>query len=132
MAGILAIHKKKKLDENLLEIIRNGASKLKHRGKNHRFTHENFPIEVIFYQQKKTGRNKPLNFTFERKTNKLIVIDGQIYNLKEINTKYLRVYEDTYKDKSNNLEGVIAGYNKCGVEIPVSYTHLTLPTTPYV
>ncbi len=117
MAGIFAIYKKNKLNKDLLDKIRKGSSTLKHRGANHRFKHENFPIEIIFYQRKEIETNKPLNFSFDGNKNDLIIIDGQIYNLMEINAKYLNVYEDIDKDKSNNLEGVIAGYHKCGIEI---------------
>ena len=54
MAGIFAIYKKKQISEKVLNNVRKGASKLKHRGKNHRFIHNTFPVEIIFYQQKKT------------------------------------------------------------------------------
>ena len=102
MAGIFAIYKKNKINKDLLYRIRKGSSTLKHRGANHRFKYENFPIEIIFYQRKEIETNKPLNFSFDGNKNDLIIIDGQIYNLKEINAKYLNVYEDIDKDKSNN------------------------------
>ena len=40
MAGIFAIYKKKELDEKLLDTIKKGASKLRHRGENHRLFEE--------------------------------------------------------------------------------------------
>jgi len=117
MAGILAIYKKKKLEKKVLDDIRNSANNLKHRGNNQFFTYENFPIEIIFYQEKEIEPNKPLNFSFDSKTNDVIVIDGQIYNLPEINSRFLGLQGDSGQIKNINLEGIIAGYKERGIKI---------------
>lgn len=115
MAGILAIYKKKKLDEDLLKVIRKNALMMKHRGRNYHFKYKKFPIEVIFFQRKKILRNKPLNFTADGKNDYLIIIDGSIYNLNKINLKYVGVNKE--KDKTNNLEGIVAGFKKYGIDV---------------
>jgi asparagine synthase (glutamine-hydrolysing) len=115
MAGILAIYKKKKLDEDILEEIRKNAFKMKHRGRRHRFKYEQFPIEIILFQQKKIQKDKPLYFTINGKSNYSIIIDGLIYNLNEINEKYK--CNNLKKDKNDNLEAIVAGFNKYGIEI---------------
>ncbi len=117
IAGIFAIFKKKRIDGVLLDEIKHNATKIKHRGRESRFIYEDFPIEVIFYQKKEFRRNVPLNFAFDKNSNNLIVIDGKIYNLKEMNAKYLSTRKDMEQTHKNNLEGIIAGYKKCGIEI---------------
>jgi asparagine synthase (glutamine-hydrolysing) len=115
MAGILAIYKKKKLDEDLLEAIRKRAFMMKHRGRYHNFKYEKFPIEAIFFQRKKIVSDQPLNFSTDEKNDYLIMIDGSIYNLNLINQKYDDAKQK--KDKTKNLEGIAEGYKKNGINV---------------
>lgn len=113
MAGIMAILKKKKINEELQTKIREFATRLEHRGNKHRFIYDKFPLEIIFYQKKEIKTDKPLSFSVSEDNKKIIALDGSIYNLDEINDKFLKL-DYIQKYDNLNLEGLLAGYTKKG------------------
>jgi len=116
LAGIFAILKQKKLDRTNKKKIKKYASKIKHRGPIHTFKLKKFPLELIFHQKKALKNNYTLNFCFSEDNKDFIVIDGQIYNLNELNSKY---YNSKHNVKSSNLnlECLIEGYKEFGPRI---------------
>ena len=116
MAGIFAILTQKKLGRIDRKKIKKQASKIKHRGIIHTFKFNKFPLELIFHQKKTLKNNYTLNFAFSKSNNDLIVIDGQIYNLDELNSRYNNSKEE--ENSSNlNLECLIEGYKEFGPRI---------------
>ncbi|TFF84208.1 MAG: hypothetical protein EU552_01110 [Promethearchaeota archaeon] len=115
IAGIFAFYKKTKLDDSLLYKIRKYALKIKHRG-NSRYIHEDFPIEIIIYQKRHSKSKLPLNIALDDEKKSMIIIDGQIYNLKEIATKY-GTREISFDKNEKILVSIIDGYKKYGVKI---------------
>lgn len=117
LAGIFAVYKKKKLSEQKNKLLEECALKLKHRGPKHTFRYEKFPIMILFHHKEIKTNKYPLNFSFNQDNNKFIAIDGQIYNLDELNQKYLNSDYQAKYNKKTNLEGLIEGYEKIESEI---------------
>jgi asparagine synthase (glutamine-hydrolysing) len=116
LAGIFAILTQKKLGRIDRKNIKKQASKIKHRGPIHTFQFNKFPLNLIFHQKKAIKNNYTLNFSFSEDNNDLIVIDGQIYNLDELNSRYSNSKEN--ENSSNlNLECLIEGYREFGPRI---------------
>ncbi|MFW9881747.1 MAG: asparagine synthase-related protein [Candidatus Thorarchaeota archaeon] len=116
MAGIFAILTQKKLGRFDRKKIKKQASKIKHRGLLHTFNFNKFPLDLIFHQKKAFKNNYPLNFSLSEDNNDLIVIDGQIYNLDELNSQYNNS-KDNVKSSNLNLECLIEGYREFGPRI---------------
>ena len=102
IAGIYVILQKKKLDGELEKKIKKCADKLKHRGQQY----------IYFLDEEKSILNSPL----EEKNNKFIAIDGQIYNINQINTNYLSL-KFHKNDLKSDFEGIFHGYNQIGAKI---------------
>lgn len=115
IAGIFAFYKKKKLNDRSLNNIRKCALKVKHRG-NSRYIYEDYPIETILYQKKNHKSKLPLNLAFNSTKNEMIAIDGQIYNLDEIATKY-RIDDESIGENRQKLISIIDGYKRHGISI---------------
>jgi len=116
LAGIFAVYKKKKLNKQKNKLLEDGALKLKHRGLKHTFRYEKFPILILFHQKTLKKNSYPLNFSFNQDNSKFIAIDGQVYNLNELNQLYLNLdYRESYNN--TNLECLIEGYEKNESEI---------------
>lgn len=116
MVGIFAILKQKKLDRINRKKIKKYTSKIKHREPIHTFKFKKFPLELIFHQKRSLKNNHPLDFSFSEDNNDLIVIDGQIYNLNELNSKYNNS-KDNVKSSNLNLECLIEGFREIGPRI---------------
>jgi len=116
LAGIYAVYKKKELDESIVKKIRKSASKLKHRGINHRYLYEKAPIEIIFYYKKKDVNDLPLNFTIKDGNGEIIAIDGQIYNLDKLNESTSEG-DPIDKQEKSDLRKILNGFDKIGSDI---------------
>ncbi|MFW9820786.1 MAG: asparagine synthase-related protein [Candidatus Thorarchaeota archaeon] len=116
MAGIFAILKKNKLKSIKKKLIKKCALKLKHRGTVHTFKYEKFPLSLFYHQNKPFSNNRILNFSFSENNTDFIVIDGQIYNLKDLNIKYNKV-KDVSKDSNLNLISLLNGFREFGPKI---------------
>ncbi len=116
MAGILAVLKKRKSNSIKKKIIKKCALTLKHRGANHTFKYEKFPLSLIYHQNKDFSNNSILNFSFDEDNNDLIVIDGQIYNLSELNTKNNKENDDN-KHLNLSLIVLLTGFKEFGPRI---------------
>lgn len=116
MAGIFAVLKQKKLGKIISKKMKKYASKIKHRGSIHTFKFKKYPLEIIFHQNRVLKNNSRLNFSFSEDNNDLIVLDGQIYNLNELNSMY-KNSRDNIKSSNLNLECLIEGYREYGSRI---------------
>jgi asparagine synthase (glutamine-hydrolysing) len=116
LAGIFAILEKRKIKSINKKKIKKCALKLKHRGTRHTFKYDNYPLSLIYHQNKLFRKHSILNFSFNEDNDDLIVIDGQIYNLSELNTKYNKE-NDNNKHLNLGLIVLLKGFREFGPRI---------------
>jgi asparagine synthase (glutamine-hydrolysing) len=116
LAGIFAVLKKNKLKNISKKNIKKCASKLKHRGAIYTFKYKKFPLYLFYHQNKHFNNNKILNFSFSEDNNDLIVIDGQIFNLKELFNKFSNS-DDIIKQSNLDLTVLLKGYGEFGSKV---------------
>ncbi len=70
---------------------------------------DRFPLKLIYYQNKKESKHNQLKLYFDKEQERIVLIDGDIYNINEINRKSLNNNHSLRKE-DQFLKGVLNKY----------------------
>ncbi|MBY9017928.1 MAG: hypothetical protein KGD66_03755 [Candidatus Lokiarchaeota archaeon] len=116
MAGIFVIYEKESLSESTKVKLQKCSEILQHRGSKVPHVLDRFPLKIIYYPTKKETENHQLYLVSDKENKKIVAIDGHIYNIAEINRKYISSMH-SLRDKEGSILGLLFGYMNKGASI---------------